>query len=168
MHSLQLVLVLKTKHGPGDITCEQQLGLCYGAVALEAFIIYIRHVPEFSLTQADSADIIYIAIGITLIHYEVSQSFVINDTNVNFGTPYFTLSLLLTVILTIMIVIKLVLHNRRNKTCHGRPSHSQRLYTIVVAMLVESYVLYAANFLLFVGSWGANTIIVDLFSPVLI
>ena len=109
--------------------------------------------------------------GITLIYYQVLQSFAINGSaNINFGTPYFTISLSLTVILTIMIIIRLILHNRETNRAVGGPTGSG-LYTAVlaiVAMIVESYALYAVNFLLFIGPWGANSYIANIFFPILI
>ena len=129
------------------------------------------HVFEL-VTRAHSANNTDTAMGIALVYFQIVQPLAINGSaNINFGTPYFAISLSLTVIVTIMIILKLVLHNRRIRRALGASTKGGGLYTAVsaiVATLVESYALYAVNFLLFVGPWGANNYIANIFFPILI
>lgn len=118
--------------------------------------------------MALSADVTDTAMGVILVYYEILQRFTNHSSNIIFGTPYFTISLSLTVILTIMIVIRLTLYNRRIRRAIGAKTTTSGVYTTVIAMLVESYALYAVNFLLFIGAWGAGNDVANLFSPILI
>jgi len=112
------------------------------------------------------------ATGIMTIYYQVLPPFaVLNPTGFSFSTACSTISLSLTVILTIMIAVRLILHERKIRRIMGTSTTAGGLYTVVapiVAMLVESYTLYAINFLLFVGPWGAGSGVENVFFPILI
>ena len=134
---------------------------------------FFGQVLELSLAaSALSVDVTCTAMGTTLIYYQVSRtSLTDGSANVNFGTPYFTISLSLTVILTIMIIVRLVMHNRKaGRAIVAQTSTSGLQVAVVgiVGMLVESYALYAVNFILFIGPWGATNNIANLFFPILI
>ena len=66
-----------------------------------------------------------------------------------------------------MIVIRLVLHSRNIRNAIGAPTGTTGLCKAVVTMLVESCALYAVNFLLFIGAWGAQSHVSDIFFPLL-
>ena len=106
--------------------------------------------------------------GIMLI-YQTSQpnSSIWNSVAINFGLPYFSISISLNILLTLMIVARLVLHSREIRTALGAPSGLTGLYKAIITMLVESSALYAVNSLLFVGPWGAGSHAADIFLPIL-
>ena len=107
--------------------------------------------------------------GVMFIYYQITQP----DTGywstvaLNFNFPYFSISLSLNVLLTSMIVIRLVLHSRNIRNAIGAPTGTTGLCKAVVTMLVESCALYAVNFLLFIGAWGAQSHVSDIFFPLL-
>lgn len=107
--------------------------------------------------------------GIMFTYYQITQP----DTSywstvaLNFNFPYFSISLALNVILTLMIVVRLVLHSRNIRNAVGAPTGTSGLCKAIVTMLVESCALYAVNFLLFIGAWGAQSHVSDIFFPLL-
>jgi len=109
-----------------------------------------------------------VAMGITFI-YQTSQpnSSIWNSTAINFGLPYFSISLSLNILLTLMIVTRLILHSRNVRYAMGAPGGTSGLYTAIVTMLIESCAIYAVNSLLFVGPWGAGSHVADIFLPIL-
>ena len=114
------------------------------------------------------ANNIDVAMGILLI-YQASRpdSGIWNTLSVEFGLPYFSISIALNILLTLMIVIRLVLYGRNIHAAMGTPPGIGGLYKAVVAMLIESSALYAVNSLLFVGPWGAKNHAADIFLPIL-
>ena len=106
--------------------------------------------------------------GVTFI-YQTSQpdNSVWSTTAVNFGLPYFSISIALNILLTLMIVVRLVLHSRNIRAAMGAPAGISGLYTAIVTMLIESSALYAVNSLLFIGPWGAGNHAADIFLPIL-
>ena len=106
--------------------------------------------------------------GITFI-YQTSQpnSSIWNSTAIDFGLPYFSISLSLNILLTLMIVIRLILHSRNVRAAMGAPGGASGLYKAITTMLVESCAIYAVNSLLFVGPWGAGSHVADIFLPIL-
>lgn len=100
--------------------------------------------------------------------YEISQP---NGTwgsvDINLGLSYFSISVSLNVILTLMIVTRLILHSRNIRNAMGTAARATRLYKTVVTMLIESSAIYAASFLLYIGPWGANSSVSDIFFPLL-
>jgi len=114
------------------------------------------------------ANFVNIAMGILFI-YQTSQpnSSIWNNVAINFGLPYFSISISLNVLLTLMIVIRLVLHSRNIRSAMGAPVGISGLYKAIVTMLIESSALYAVNSLLFIGPWGAGSHAADIFLPIL-
>ena len=106
--------------------------------------------------------------GITFI-YQTSQpdSSIWNSVAIDFGLPYFSISLSLNILLTLMIVTRLVLHSRNVRVAMGVPGGTSGLYKAIVTMLIESCAIYAVNSLLFVGPWGAGSHVADIFLPIL-
>jgi len=109
-----------------------------------------------------------VAMGVMFI-YQTSQpnSSIWNSIAVNFGLPYFSISIALNVLLTLMIVVRLVLHSRNIRSAMGTPVGVNGLYKAIVTMLIESSALYAVNSLLFIGPWGAGSHAADIFLPIL-
>jgi len=109
-----------------------------------------------------------IAMGVMFI-YQTSQpnSSIWNSIAINFGLPYFSISISLNVLLTLMIVIRLALHSRNIRSAMGSPVGISGLYKAIVTMLIESSALYAVNSLLFIGPWAAGNHAADIFLPIL-
>ncbi|KAF9652147.1 hypothetical protein BDM02DRAFT_3183873 [Thelephora ganbajun] len=109
-----------------------------------------------------------LAMGIMLI-YQTSQpdSSIWNSIAINFGLPYFSISVSLNILLTLMIVTRLVLHSRKILNTMGAPAGAGGLYKAIVTMLIESSALYAVSSILFIGPWGANSHVADIFLPIL-
>jgi hypothetical protein len=84
---------------------------------------------------------------------------------VNFGLPYFSISLAINVILTSMIVIRLILHSRNIRNAMGTQDGASGVYKAIITVLVESSTLYTVSFLLFIGPWGAMNYAEDIFFP---
>ena len=101
--------------------------------------------------------------------YTISQP---SDTwdpiDINLGLSYFSISVSLNVILTLMIVIRLILHSRNIQNAMGAEARATRIYKTIVTMLIESSALYAASFILYIGPWGANSDISDVFFSLLV
>jgi hypothetical protein len=102
--------------------------------------------------------------GIVITYHQAAEPF---DKKIDFGIPYFLISLLLNVFLTFMIVIRLVRHSRDIRGALGPLVKSNRLYKAIVIILVESSALYAVTFILFIGPWGAGDGAQFLFFPIL-
>ena len=49
----------------------------------------------------------------------------------------------------------------------GAPTGASGLYNAVITMLIESSALYAVSAIVFVGPWGAEGYVTDVFSPIL-
>jgi len=109
-----------------------------------------------------------VALGITAA-YQSSQpdSIVRNSQVVDFGSPYYFISLSLNLLLTFMIVIRLVLHSRVIRNAMGPLVKPDRLYRTIVTILVESSALYAVSFVLFIGPWRAVNAAQYIFLPIL-
>lgn len=86
---------------------------------------------------------------------------------VNFGLPYFTISVGLNVLLTLMISVRLILHSRNIRGAMGSTSGVSSLYKAIVTMLIESSALYAVTSLLFIGTYASNNYASDIFLPIL-
>ena len=101
--------------------------------------------------------------------YQTSQpnSSIWNSIAINFGLPYFSISISLNVLLTLMIVVRLALHSRNIRSAMGAPVGISGLYKAIVTMLIESSALYAVNSLLFIGPWAAGNHAADIFLPIL-
>ena len=84
--------------------------------------------------------------GITFT-YQTSQSRGSFWYNVNFGIPYFSISMALNVLLTLLIIIRLVLYTRNTRTALGLTGVGG-LCIAIVTMLVESCAIYAMSSLL--------------------
>lgn len=109
-----------------------------------------------------------VAMGIMFI-YQTSQpnSSLWTTIAINFGLPYFSISLGLNILLTLMIVTRLIMHSRNIRKALGAPAGAGGLYKTIITVLVESSALYAVNSLLFVAPWGASSHVADIFLPIL-
>ena len=85
----------------------------------------------------------------------------------DFGLPYFTISVSLNVLLTLMITIRLILYSRNIRGDMGARIGVSSLYRTTVTMLIESSALYAVTSLLFIGLYAAHNYVSDIFLPVL-
>ena len=90
--------------------------------------------------------------GYRLHLYQTSQpnSSVWNTVAIDFGLPYFSVSIGLNI-----------------RTAMGAPSGTTGLYKAIIAMLIESSAFYAVSSLLFIGTWGAGSHAADIFLGIL-
>ena len=86
---------------------------------------------------------------------------------INFGLPYFSISISFNILLTLMIVIRLVLHGRNIHAATGSPAGIGGLYMTIATMFIESCALYGVTSLLFIGPWAVGNHAADTFLPVL-
>ena len=86
---------------------------------------------------------------------------------IDFGLPYFSVSVSLNIILTLMIVVRLVLHSKDIRATLGAPGGISGLYKALITMLIESSALYAVNSLLVIGLWTAGSSVAKTFFPIL-
>ena len=106
--------------------------------------------------------------GITIIYYQCSPS---QDSgnwssfDVPFTVACFSISVALNALLTLLIIVRLILHSRNMRSAMGTTGGASGLYKTIVTMLVESSALYTIGFLLYIGSWGAQSFLVNAFSP---
>ena len=107
--------------------------------------------------------------GIAVFYFRTKP---LNDDNVipvfDLDISYFSISIALNVLLTLMIVIRLIRHDKDVRKALGTPTGISGLYKAVVAMLIESSALYAVSSLLYIGLWGANNTVSDIFLQIFI
>lgn len=65
-----------------------------------------------------------------------------------------------------MIVTRLILHRRHLQKVIGAPDSSVGLYTAIVAMIIESYALYAVAYLLYIVPWALSSWLMFPFSKI--
>ena len=97
-----------------------------------------------------------------MLTYQTSKEF----NRIDFGVPYFSISLSLNILLTLMIVIRLLLHTRNTRTALGITGVGGLCKTIIT-MLVESCILYAVSSLLVIGPWAADIPVANAFLAIL-
>lgn len=91
-----------------------------------------------------------------------------NATTVfNFSKAFWSISLSLNLIIMVLIVIRLSIHHRNIRNAMGAPGGTGGLYKAIIAMLVESFSIYAINFLLYTGPWIADNFAQYIFLPLL-
>ena len=95
---------------------------------------------------------------------ELSAEFYLAD---HIAIPYYSIALSLNVILTLMIVVRLALHSKNLRDAMGPLSRPDRLYRTIITVLVESSALYAINFVVYIGPWGAQKSISGVIFPLL-
>lgn len=102
--------------------------------------------------------------GILVTYHQAAEPL---DNVIDFGIPFFAISLSLNVLLTSMIVIRLVRHMKDIQGAIGPLFKPNRLYGIVITILVESCALYVVSFVLYIGPWGAGDGAQLIFFPIL-
>lgn len=85
----------------------------------------------------------------------------------NLEISYYSISLSLNVLLTLMIIARLIRYGENIRNTKGASAGATGLYKALITMFIESYSLYAATFLLFIGSWAANSWAANIFFPIL-
>ncbi|KAF7315972.1 hypothetical protein MIND_00114100 [Mycena indigotica] len=85
--------------------------------------------------------------------------------SVNLAIPYWSISISMTVILTALIAGRLLYMRYRLRHLIGRATRTT--YMTVSAMLVESAMIYSANALVFLISYGVNSPVQNLALPLL-
>lgn len=138
------------------------MGRCFSVSGLPRLFGYVPRKP----TAITPADVGYTAMGIMLL-YQTSQpnSSIWNNVAIDFGVPYFSISLSLNILLTLLIVGRLALHRRNVRSAMG--ARASGLYETIITMLVESCALYAVTSLLFVVPWSVKSHVADIFLPIL-
>jgi hypothetical protein len=112
-----------------------------------------------------SANVTCPVTGSVVVYRQASQA--VNANPIDFGIPYFSISLGLNLILTLMIVIRIVRHSRDVRDAIGSLVRPKRLYGAIVTIFVESSALYAVVFLLYIAPWGAGSSLQFIFFPIL-
>ena len=121
------------------------------------------HVFQFSTNlRQNRVNTIDTATGILFVYQSSGMKW--NAVPINFGLPYFSISIALNVLLTLMIAIRLTLYNRNVRTAMGGAGIGG-LCKAVVTMLIESSALYAVSSLLVVGQSSAG--VMEIFLPIL-
>ena len=91
-----------------------------------------------------------------------------SSITVNFGVPYFSISLALNFLLTLMIVVRLVMHSKNIRNAMGaQATGATGLYKTIATVLIESSALYTISYLLFIGPWGSTNYAEYVFFPAL-
>jgi len=83
------------------------------------------------------------------------------------GTPYLSITFALNMILTLMIVTRLVLQRRNIQNALGSKDSAGGFYKTVITIIIESYSISAISFLLYAGTWAANSFIQYVFLQIL-
>ena len=96
---------------------------------------------------------------------QISQPNLSLWSSLNFSVPYFSLSLSLNVIVAILIVTRLLLERRKIVAALGKQHAKQ--YVSIAAMIIESAALYSVFSLTFLGLYGANHPVQNIFLQVL-
>lgn len=86
-------------------------------------------------------------------------------TTVNFGIPYWSISVGLNILVTSLIVARLYLMRRRTRAV--LTSNHTKTYTSVASMLIESAALYSFLALVFIITYARNSNVQNLVLPVL-
>jgi len=107
-----------------------------------------------------------VGMGILFIYQTSQPSSILNSLGSRTGIPYFSISISLNILLTLLIVIQLITHSRNIRKALGAQGGGG-VYNAVVTMLIESSALYAVSSVLFIGPWGANSWVADIFLPIL-
>lgn len=105
-----------------------------------------------------------------LFNYETSRpDTVLVGANkmVQFGAPYFSVAFALNIVLTVMITVRLTIHGRNIRNAMGDAAGTGGLYKATVAIIVESYALFAVVVLLFMGTWAAKSFVQYIFLQIL-
>lgn len=109
------------------------------------------------------------AMGVAWIYVVFMMSDVLSweifSQNINYS--YFSISFALNIVLTLMIVTRLAWYSRNIQKAMGAPTTVTGLYKRIITMLVESFSIYAINYLIFIALYGANHPVVNTFSPIL-
>ena len=96
---------------------------------------------------------------------QISQPSLSLWSSLNFSLPFFSLSLSLNIIVAIMIVTRLLLERRKIISALGR-QHA-RQYVGIAMMIIESAALYSIFSITFLGLYGANHPVQNVFLQIL-
>jgi hypothetical protein len=154
-----------------------QMYRCYVIYNMKRWIIifplalYLASICEYASTKTPISAPQFLSLSrrraSSLSSLLPSPTQVWNGSTVDFGLPYFTISVSLNVPLTVMISIRLILHSRNIRGGMGARTGVSSLYRTIVTMLIESSALYAITSLLFIGPYVAHNYASDIFLPVL-
>lgn len=92
----------------------------------------------------------------TLYQTSRPDSSLFSGITVNFGLPYFTISVALNILLTLIIAWRLLLHDRNFKKAIGSQYAISSIYRSIVTMLIESSALYAAVSICFIVPYAMS------------
>jgi hypothetical protein len=113
------------------------------------------------------ADLTDTAMGIAFLYENTRPaSLALSSSFIN--KYYISISHALDTLVTVIIVTRLIMHSRNIRKAIGASTGTNGLYKTVVAMLVESYALYAVAFLLFIIPRASNNPVVNIFFPILV
>ena len=129
-------------------------------------LLWVRTRVLRKLTVAFWANVVNSVMGIMVVYYQASQPDTSSWSSIalNFNYPYFSIALSLNLLLTLMVVARLAIHSKNVRNVTGQPAGAIRL---CITILIESCALYAASFMLFIGPWGAQSRVAQIFYPML-
>ena len=136
-------------------------------------LMYLASVGTCSSTLQAGGDTLInitdVAVGAAHIYQYSAVNYPVVITN-NFNTSHLSICLSLNILLTLMIVVRLVVHIRNFRKATRSLEGFSGLHdaaATAVAMLIESYALYAVALLLYIVPWAIDNVVVYLFSKVL-
>ena len=106
------------------------------------------------------------AMGIANV-YQLSGPLFGTITGTNIATSYYSICLSLNVLLTLMIVVRLAVHIRNVRKATGSSGGLHTTTAAVVAMLIESYALYAITLITYIVPLAIQSPVVSIFNGVL-
>lgn len=129
-------------------------------------LMYLGSVGTYAPLEASSRQLIPLPATGCLVLYRSSRpgAHLWTKTTVDFGVPYFSLSVALNVLITMMISIRLLMFRHSLRKALG-PQAMSVPYASIAAMLIESSALYAGISLIFIGGYGAKSVVSNMFLP---
>lgn len=87
---------------------------------------------------------------------------------VNFGLPYFVITISLNVIISTIIAIRLFIYRYRMREAFPGDSSSSAPYASIAGLLIESSALYAIASILFIAPYAVGSHLSFVFLPILV
>lgn len=90
-----------------------------------------------------------------------------SNVAINFGLPYFIITISLNVVITSLIAVRLLVYRYRMAQAFPDGNASVAPYASIATLLIESSTLYAIFSLLFIGPYAAGSHLSNVFLPIL-
>lgn len=102
-----------------------------------------------------------------LVQLTHPDSTLTTGNTINFGLAYWPISVSINVLVTSLIVGRLLYFRARVRHAFALAPDHGRMYTSVVAMLIESAALYTVVGLLYIGTYATKNVAANVLVPVL-